>query len=198
MDPRKATYPLQCLIPCWLGGEGFISGYPVLAVVLREAGSVSLGLHALFDRIRSAQPKGDAQPRLVAFMGDERYFDDQLLMLVRMRLCLPCYAEYCGERPMTDRFGIMPRWDHAAIRLRNTRVTMSGGLLFHSVVVPAPDHPGDLISLGRQIDRAGFKVSRYVSESGRSDQFDAKIVRAAAGSGFRLTRPLSKEPLPIA
>ena len=197
-DPRKASYPLQCLIPCWLGGEGFIAGYPVMAVVLREKGSISIGLHDLFERIRKEKPTGDASPKVIAFLGDERFFDDQLLMLVRLRLLTPCYAEYSGERPMTDRFGLIPRWDHACIRLRTTRLVISGGLLFHSVIVPTPDHSADLVSLGRQIDKAGFQVSRYASASGRSDQFDARVVRGAASSGFRLTRPLSNEALPIA
>lgn len=197
-DARKAKYPLQCLVPGWLGGEGYIAGLPVLAVVLREAGSVSLGLHEMFDRIQKARPRGADAPRLVAFLGDERYFDDQLLMIVRLRLCLPCYAEYSGEKPMEDRFGLFPRWDHASVKLRHAKVTISGGMLFHSVVVPTPQYPDELVSLGKNIDRAGFQVTRYASASGRSDNFDAKVVRAAASSGFRMTRPTSHEPLPIA
>ena len=198
MIDRKVTYPLQCLIPCWLGGEGFIAGYPVTAVVLREKGSVPLSLHDLFERIRRARPSGDAAPKIVAFLGDEKFFDDQLLMLVRMRLMAPCYAEYSGERPMTDRFGIMPRWDHACLRLKTTKMMISGGLLFHSVIIPTPDHSSDLISISRQIDKAGFNVSRYASASGRSDDFDARVLRGAASTGFRMTRPLMKEALPIA
>ena len=198
MIDRKVTYPLQCLIPCWLGGEGFISGYPVTAVVLREKASVPLTLHDLFERIKRARPSGDAAPKIIAFLGDEKFFDDQLLMLVRMRLLAPCYAEYSGERPMTDRFGIMPRWDHACLRLKTTKMLISGGLLFHSVIVPTPDHSSDLISLSRQIDKAGFNVSRYASASGRSDDFDARVVRGAASTGFRMTSPLVKEALPLA
>lgn len=191
------TYPLHCIIPSWIGGDGYLTGLPVLAIVLRERGAKHYKLHDLFARIVSEKPKNMPAPRMAAFMGDERFFDNQLLMLVRMRLSLPCYAEYSGERPMNDRFDGFPKWDHTSLRLRSTRTKISGGILFDSVVVPTPDHSEDLCALGNQIDKGGHKVTRYASESGRGDAFDAKIVRGAASSGFRMTRPAFHEPIPI-
>lgn len=197
MIHKSAKYPLQCLVPCWIGGDGYISGLPVLAIVLRESGSVQLSLHDLFERALAAKPRGEAAPKMIAFIGDERYFDDQLLMLFRLRMSVPCYAEYSGSRPMVDRFGILPRWDHASIRPISARSKLSGGLLFHSVCVPTPERPSDLVSFGALIDRAGFKVTRYATASGRSDNYDAKIVSLAASSGFRMSRPVFNHPLPI-
>jgi len=194
----KSLYPLYTLIPSWLGGDGYIAGLPVMAVVFNERQCKSYKLHDLFDRIAAEMPRGDDRPRMIAFLGDERYFDDQLLTLIRLKLSLPCYAEYCGERPMHDRFDMFPRWDHAAVRLRHAKVPISGGLLFSSVVVPAPTNAAELVALGKKIDQAGYKVMRYASASGQSDAYDARVVRRAASSGFRMTRPVFNEPIPIA
>lgn len=195
---RENLYPVQCFVPCWLGGDGFLAGLPVFAVVLRERGSVPLRLHDVFDRVARDMPSGDAAPRAVAFVGDERFIDERLLMIFRIRLRAFCYAEYGGERPMEDRNGGFPRWDHAAIRLRHAKVPLSGGLLFNSVVVPAPAYPDELTRLGRMVDKTGAAVQKFASASGRSDSSDARVVREAASSGFRLTRPVSHEPLPVA
>jgi hypothetical protein len=99
---------------------------------------------------------------------------------------------------MLDRFGLLPRWDHAAVRPLSVKSNLSGGLLFHSVCVPTPEHPDELVAFGASIDRAGFKVTRYATPSGRSDNFDAKVVSRAASSGFRMSRPAYNHPLPVA
>lgn len=196
-NPDAVRYPLYTLIPSWMGGDGYIAGLPVMAIVFNENQCKSYKLHDLFERIAKELPRGDDKPRMVAFLGDERYFDDQLLTLIRLRLSLPCYAEYCGERTMHDRLDMFPRWDHASVRLRHAGIKISGAMLFHSVVVPTPTSAKELVALGQRIDQAGYKVTRYASASGQSDAYDARVVRKAASSGFRMTRPVFNEPIPI-
>lgn len=191
---ESANYP-------YLGGEGFLTGKPVVRVILRDPEKhphlTQLSTSQLVAKITACLPNEPTlRPRWCYLAGDQSAIDTVLHSIIRQHFGFLVYTEVSGVRPMVDKAGHMPLWEHCCVRLRKAAPKIADALLFHSIVVNSPASLDIMESLTAYLDKHGFKVERYLS-CGSPEKITAEDVFlvTALAHQWRITTSIFPKPI---
>lgn len=192
MSQRARSYGVKAISWPYLGGDGFLAGYPVVALTMAlkpRAGQAYTADQIV--RMLEAELPGTSRPRWLAILGGDGVADNDLLTCLRSRLQVLVYFETSGLRSMHDSAaagGRIALYDHVCVRFKVPGPPLIRAQFFHSVVAdPGDDEASGLRELSIYLDSLAYNGPRYLSSPGPASQ---KRIAALQRSTWRLTRPV--------
>lgn len=184
------TYHVKRIVSPWLAGVGDLVGLPVSLIELDDNGGDMAPEQVVTEIKRAHGFAGAAAPAWVMIRGNERRFDNDLCVFLRVHAQVSIAVEVSGRVSLSRPGDRTPMYSHVVVRcglpLPYERCKVQ---LFHSFVVNDGVSAASLKDADQMLVRCDFTGRKYVEAK---DDRTIEIV-AKYGRGWRLTRPLVPE-----